>query len=443
MSFRSSVTHTANALVDIINSTAGTLSSSMIGFISGFNSGFRQDPITVLKLWTGIRSASAGLINGAMSGAHLGLMPKICSMRDASLVAWHMGRLAAKKGVIAHHDIPMIVNVLLTHTAHRSTQNPAEIINPPSEKKAQEELAWNEFIADIRRLFSIMLPPRRPTCFISYAWEDDSSSLTHQLLEHDLSRLVNTLQLFDIPVIKDTTHLGSTDFQSWMSDAVSSADFILFIGTELLKNKIDTQRGNIGFEWLQIQAKLKQYPNCFIPILYEASRENAFPAEVLKYNIWDWRNKNIFYPLLFSIENPVGIIPSIFKLAPSGSNPVPTQLYKCYCIRLRTLFQKLTAIQTSNTTTHQAASPFTTSLLRASSKQHLGNLSTPTKSITLLPLHIDELAGALPSDASSSGSSSSSASSSSSTANSSSGSSSSYTRARASSLDSVLRQRKS
>jgi len=176
-----------------------------------------------------------------------------------------------------------------------------------------KQKALDDFLKSIKR----EMKKRKitfPKCFISYAWEEEEQK--RSFLQSYLRHIKSDLEKAGIKVLLDISNLIS-NMQEYMKHEIDTSDFILFIGTPRLKERLEVQHSHIYFEYMCIRDKLKKKPNALLPIFLEGNNyEHSFLDEILKIHlIRDFRNENDYLKNLTSLANPIGLIPTILDLS--------------------------------------------------------------------------------------------------------------------------------
>ena len=121
---------------------------------------------------------------------------------------------------------------------------------------------------------------KKPTVFISYAWEDDVTNWAIDFTK----RLEN--DGIEIHIDQKDLQLGDR-LPLFMEKIITEVDYVLIICTPLYKKKADSRTGGVGYEGHIISASLMNNSNerKFIPILHKGTFDESFPNFLLgKYS---------------------------------------------------------------------------------------------------------------------------------------------------------------
>jgi hypothetical protein len=218
-----------------------------------------------------------------------------------------------------------------------------------------KERAFQQFLSDAKRLFKNkgILPP---TCFISYAWEDDSTptgKAANEQMQQWLGRLTRDLRMLGMNVFFDLDNIHGS-LRAAMRYNIAQSDYFILIGTPRLRQRIedgltptlkdcienncvtDLQIGlqklkdnaldkaaydpknNVTFEFIHIWIKVQANPNALIPLHYSGSFAEAIPLAVRGDLARDAKgvheNDEKHYGLLVDLSAPLGIISAVYQL---------------------------------------------------------------------------------------------------------------------------------
>lgn len=138
-----------------------------------------------------------------------------------------------------------------------------------------------------------------PTCFISYAWGNDKH-------EQWVIRLARDLKNGGIDVVLDRWHNPPGASISKFVDRILKTDFILVVGTPLLKEKYEhvSVDAVVAEELLLINTRVRgcaEYGETVIPILLEGSAEASFTPFLRDVVYVDLRDKEYYFYHLFGL----------------------------------------------------------------------------------------------------------------------------------------------
>lgn len=204
-----------------------------------------------------------------------------------------------------------------------------------------EERAFQEHLRDVKRLLQRSKAPAL-TCFISYAWEDETLSngkAANELLQSFLLRLTRDLKEIDVTVLLDIQNL-SGDINNWMINNIENCDYVIVIGTERFKKRCTNIGTNVGKEWLATKKKMLKEPNKIIPILYQGDYNTAFPDEIKGKLILDYRNLEQYH-FVMAQTTPMGFLRTLFGIYQNGTNQNLQEDYKTLWDKLKLMFDKL------------------------------------------------------------------------------------------------------
>jgi TPR repeat protein/GTPase SAR1 family protein len=213
---------------------------------------------------------------------------------------------------------------------------------------APKERAFQDFLADVKRL--IGNTQVKPSCYISYAWEDkenDAGKAANVLLHAFLVRLYQDLLTLGLEkVFLDIKHMtGNTT--DCMSTNIAKSNCVLLIGTERLQQRAQDNKTNVYKEWVEIEKRMQQDHNFVIPVLYQGDfihtppYTNAFPPGIEKNLIRDCRATDKYYDFMAKIMDPMSFIQALFGIHLSGRNEALYDKYLDLWDKLETKLSKI------------------------------------------------------------------------------------------------------
>lgn len=202
-----------------------------------------------------------------------------------------------------------------------------------------------EFTKFLNETAQFLPASRRPMCFISYAWEDNSTQAgrdSNEAWHKKLSRIKNDLERLGAKVFLDIYNMHG-HMPAQMKDNIEKSDFIILIGTPRLMARLNGPRPtNVKFEWGLIKEKMRLSPHCLIPLLFEGSFATAFPAEVSNDQlVLDMSKDDAHEPIMANLANPLGIIPNIFGIHHMAPTDLIMQRYRTSSERLELAFRQI------------------------------------------------------------------------------------------------------
>lgn len=221
----------------------------------------------------------------------------------------------------------------------------AQLIDGRVEDQAAAAQWFSEYLtaADAVRDLLDSRGVSHPVCFISYAWEKD---------RHDTDRLHLLLKFFKSVL----HHLGARvylDIQDmhanmayFMDQRIEESDWVFLMGTPCLKESLLDPDRNISREYRQIQSRLPQRPELLVPILVRGNYAEAYPDALMKEQLVrdfrglvdltiSWDSLDQLAKALFGLENPVGIIPMIYKTI--GQHPDYVRIVRTFMLAIQNL----------------------------------------------------------------------------------------------------------
>jgi TIR domain len=155
----------------------------------------------------------------------------------------------------------------------------------------------------------LLLPPK---CFISYAWDPNPEK--NEKLQAWLRKLQHDLMHAGIDVRLDVTNMNG-NIKEYMQQGIQECDFILLIGTPYFKQRIEQYPEScVAFEVSLAKQKAEMKSKCLLPILFEGNYDESFPKDFKNYLIRDFRNQQNYRDSMIQLENPLGLIPSIYEI---------------------------------------------------------------------------------------------------------------------------------
>jgi Ran GTPase-activating protein (RanGAP) involved in mRNA processing and transport/predicted Ser/Thr protein kinase len=178
-------------------------------------------------------------------------------------------------------------------------------------QQLQEDTAFKTFLTDVKKVLKgRSIAP--PTCFISYAWEEDPED--NKRLQTWLKQLCDHLTQLGAKVYLDITHLDG-NMKTYMSEKIQESNYILLIGTPRFKERAEDPTTHLGFEIQHALARTELHPHALVPLLYAGRFATAFPVNVIKeLLIRDMRNPRHYYYQMAQLENPLGLIPGLWGI---------------------------------------------------------------------------------------------------------------------------------
>jgi WD40 repeat protein len=147
--------------------------------------------------------------------------------------------------------------------------------------------------------------PRKPRCFISYAWGEERHNLWVR------RRLYRDLKLAELDPILDEDHNAAAggNVLQFMRDAVRKADSVLVIGTPLYLQKVENRYSDKGsilhMEWQMIAADRLVGPSArqetVRPLLLDGDEKTSFPLELRLRAHIDFRKPEAYFVTLFEL----------------------------------------------------------------------------------------------------------------------------------------------
>jgi hypothetical protein len=227
---------------------------------------------------------------------------------------------------------PIIENIPVLNLKNEEIFQKERIFSE-KEAKLESEEAFKELLDDINQLIMEDKIKRR-SCFISYAWEDESTingRKANRKLQNWLNQLSDDLERAGIKTFLDIKCLKG-NINHWMKNNIAQSDYIILIGTPRYQKRI-TNGSNVALELgfirekLKNETKVKNNPNVLIPILYEGSFDSSFPEDVKSYLIRDFIEPRNYHHCMVELSSPLGIIPHIYPEL-QGNNKYKSLLAK-------------------------------------------------------------------------------------------------------------------
>jgi DNA repair exonuclease SbcCD ATPase subunit len=217
-----------------------------------------------------------------------------------------------------------------------------------------KERAFQQMLGDLRHLFKKHRLPS-PKCFISYAWEDNSTTVgrdANLYMQQWIERLTNDLQKLGMQVFFDLQNMCGNLKLTMMKNISESDQFIIICTprwkerieeglTSTLKNCIEKNqlealdrglqlaetdqssefnpKNNATFEFVHIW---KRSGSCsIIPVCLTGSIPNATVSclrSLFIRKIDDIHKDESYYGMLINLFNPLGIIPDFYQIQNVG-----------------------------------------------------------------------------------------------------------------------------
>jgi myosin heavy subunit len=218
-----------------------------------------------------------------------------------------------------------------------------------------KERAFQQMLGDLRHTFKKhhLSPPR---CFISYAWEDNSTPSGREAnlqMQQWIERLTNDLRKLGMHVFFDLQNMRG-NLKATMMNHISQSDCFIIICTPRWKESIEMgltatlkscienneleelERGlqqletsqsvssefnpknNVTFEFVHIW---KKSSSCtIIPICLMGRIEDTVPClrSLLIRKVDDIHKDEVYYGMLANLSNPLGVIPDIYQIQNIG-----------------------------------------------------------------------------------------------------------------------------
>jgi len=139
----------------------------------------------------------------------------------------------------------------------------------------------------------------RPTCFISYAWDEPSH-------ERWVESLADYLQSADVAVVFDRWHNQPGSSISRFVERIEGVDFVCVVGSPLYRQKDNDQTRDavVRAELRLIKSKLSQRDDVhrtIIPLLRKGAPPTAFPPLMQDSVFIDFRDDKKFFVKLFEL----------------------------------------------------------------------------------------------------------------------------------------------
>jgi len=207
-------------------------------------------------------------------------------------------------------------------------------------KYSEQRKFFEQFLAKVKIEMIDVLKKIPPICFISYAWEIEKNKTDK--LQKILVQLKIDLSTAGVKVILDITDMKSS-MTHFMIENVKNSDFVLFIGTPTLKEKLKKRDTNAYLEYYNIMQRYNlaqiDKKNFLLPLIVEGDRTTSFPdafeRTFLLRDFTDWDDFNKYIDNLASISNPKGLLPTIFDIDISNKE------YESYKLMLNLQTEKL------------------------------------------------------------------------------------------------------
>lgn len=129
-----------------------------------------------------------------------------------------------------------------------------------------------------------------PTCFISYAWEEDESKQFVRKFADDLRE-----RNLEVILDQDNNSLLGSNIDVFM-DSIYYADFVFVMCTPTYKQKINDPNSKVSSEWEKIIKRLEvdreEKKISIIPVLLKGSEKESFPPQLRNKTYVDLLNKD-------------------------------------------------------------------------------------------------------------------------------------------------------
>ncbi len=215
-------------------------------------------------------------------------------------------------------------------------------MSPPNEKqqirKLQRAAAYREFLYEIKE---ILIGSNR--CFISYAWDDNSTSegqAKNKIWHERLSKIKNDFKLLGVEVFLDIYDMNH-NMNTIMSSNIEKSDVIFLIGTPRLKVRLMNDSSPAAFEYRHIQEKLARSPTCILaPLLFEGDYGDALPEGLSsEYLIRDMKSDEAHEHIMTTLSDPMGLIPCVFRLNQRAAEDPIREAYETFYKKLSFKYQ--------------------------------------------------------------------------------------------------------
>jgi hypothetical protein len=182
---------------------------------------------------------------------------------------------------------------------------------------------FKNFLRELKEILQDRLNPA-PTCFISYAWEENDPAATKALQRH-LIKFQKHLEMLGgkSSVFLDVTHMDG-NMRKRMRDGIENSNCVFLIGTPQYKKRAATDTA-VAYEYKLVMQKWQRGEGQPIPLLYSGKFETSFPDESalgsrkkkLSPSMKDFLirdgNPEAYYTIMAGLKNPLGIIPSLYQ----------------------------------------------------------------------------------------------------------------------------------
>ncbi len=182
----------------------------------------------------------------------------------------------------------------------------------------KQAFLFQDFIGKVKTLMDKnKLEARR--CFISYAWEDESTPSgkeANEKLQGTLERLADDLKKVNVEVFLDVKKIQG-NLKKCMQENVKRSDYLIVIGTPRYKERVGQEATNVAFEFKEIRRKIKAEKekgraHILLPLLYSGDFGASFPKKVMKHLIRDIRDPVNYYHVLVGNKKPLGLVPHMY-----------------------------------------------------------------------------------------------------------------------------------
>ncbi|MFA6037849.1 MAG: hypothetical protein WC748_07010 [Legionellales bacterium] len=245
-----------------------------------------------------------------------------------------------------------------------------------------KERAFQNFLSDIKRMMQNSF--HHPlACYISYAWEDDTTDVgkaANLELQSFLLRLERDLKTLGVKVFLDVVSMTG-NITSCMMDNIAKSNYFLLIGSERLKLRAQDDKTNVGKEWAAIEKRMQQNSNSVIPLLYQGEFATAFPPGINQNLIRDCKKADNYYDFMAKMISPMSFIRALLGIHLNGRNESLQDGYQLLWDNLETKFVNI-ELELSNETLRITQSVPSYAGPTVSSSNHLsGGSASTTKGV--------------------------------------------------------------
>ena len=130
-----------------------------------------------------------------------------------------------------------------------------------------------------------------PSCFISYAWEDDAHKAW-------VRTLAAKLRLNGVDAHLDQFELApGADLPHFMESRIRDSDFVLLVCTPVFASKANSGTGGVGYEKQIVTGQIfngNVHDTKFVPLLRRGSAADALPSYLQSRIAIDFRDDGRF-----------------------------------------------------------------------------------------------------------------------------------------------------